>query len=139
MIAFFFNTIFTHPAFPFATLLIGYLIGNYLTIGRDKRKEFITASTEFRNELNQGLVNISGNNLVFFNISGDIDKACYTAYLNFRPYLNRIYHHQYDKAWEQYCDDYKSQLGHIGKSLQNKLIKDIEYLLEFTEYVFAAK
>lgn len=36
----FFIGIVTSPAFPIVTLLIGFLLGHYLTIGRDRRKEF---------------------------------------------------------------------------------------------------
>ena len=36
----FFIGILTSPAFPIVTLLIGFLLGHYLTIGRDRRKEF---------------------------------------------------------------------------------------------------
>ncbi len=132
-------SIITHPAFSLATLLIGYFIGNRLIIGRDRRKEFISASTEFRRELNQAIVNISGNFMIYYNILSDIDKTCYAAYLNFRPYLSRIYYYQYDKAWEQYCNDYKLQRGPIGNSLHSNLVEDIEHLLEFTEYGLVAK
>lgn len=36
----FFKSIFTNPTFSIITGLVGFLLGHYLTIGRDRRREF---------------------------------------------------------------------------------------------------
>ncbi len=121
--------IITHPAFQIVGAMIGFLIGNYCAIGRDKRKEFSEAAADFRRVFNQALVDIQedGGRYGHF-ISIHITKDQWVAYHNFRHHLSGESRNQYDEAWNDYhADDQVS-------SSQDRLEKDVARLLEFTEY-----
>jgi len=127
--------VLTSPVFPLVTLLLGFLIGNRLAMGRDRRKEFNTASEEFRKIFTQALVDIRDENIPFdfYSIGKSSFKKLQVAYLNFRHFLKGIRHNQYDDAWNQYDFDCKYQWN-FDDSAREEIAKDIEYLLEFTEY-----
>ena len=55
--------IITHPAFPIVSGMVGFFIGNYYAIGRDKRKEFVSAGAKFREVFNQALVEMRGGKI----------------------------------------------------------------------------
>jgi len=133
----FITEIITNPLFSVATLLLGFLIGHFLAIGRDRRKEFNAASDEFRKIFNQILVDIQSDRYGFgVPMSTEIIKTHRIAYLNFRPHLHRVYRCQYDEAWEQYCHNYEN-MGHMGvrtRITRADIEKDIKSILEFTEY-----
>jgi len=130
-----FVDIITHPAFGIITGLIGYLIGNNFALGRDRRKEFYAASDEFRKIFTQALVDIRDKNSLFdfYSIDKGNFKKLQVAYLNFRHFLKGACCSQYDEAWNQYDFDCKYQWT-FDDSAREKVAKDIERLLEFTEY-----
>lgn len=121
--------IITHPSFPILTGMVGYLIGHYFAIGRDKRKEFSAAADKFREVFNQALVDLQHGRFGMLGFGGsfsdDVVKAHRLTYLNFRPHLRGEYRNQYDKAWYKYCGE-----GMFPRE------EDIKQLLEFTEYKF---
>ncbi|MEK6909908.1 MAG: hypothetical protein AABW61_02405 [Candidatus Aenigmatarchaeota archaeon] len=118
-------------------MLFGYLIGNRLAIGRDRRKEFIEGSKEFRTIFNQALVDIRDENIPF-NLNsvrnGSLNKY-EVAYHNFRHYLNWVCRNKYDEAWYQYSFHYKYEYN-FDDSARKIVAKDIENLLKFPEYGF---
>jgi len=114
--------------FSVATLLFGFLIGHFLAIGRDRRKEFNATSGEFRKVFNQTLAEIQSDKFNFgLLVSADILKIHRIAYLNFRPHLYRICHRQYDEAWNQYCYN-------LNRFDCITIQEDINSLVKFTEY-----
>ena len=129
--------ILASPFFPLVTLLLGFLIGHRLAIGRDRRKEFNAASDEFRRIFNQAIVDIRDDDTTafinIFSLDKDRIKNHRVAYLNFRHYLRGECRNQYDDAWNQYYDDSIYQWD-FDNSIREKLVKDIELLLEFPEY-----
>jgi hypothetical protein len=135
MMVTFITEIITNPLFPVVTLLLGFLIGHRLAIGRDRRKEFNAASDEFRKIFTQTLVDIQDENSFFGGYSIDTDsfKKLQVAYLNFRYLLKGAYRNQYDEAWDQYCFDCKYQ-SIFDDAAREKIAKDIKHILEFTEY-----
>jgi hypothetical protein len=127
--------ILTDPLFSLVTLLFGFLVGNRLAIGRDRRKEFIEGSKEFRTIFNQALVDIHDENIPFdFNSvrNGSFNKY-EVAYRNFRHYLKGVCRDQYDEAWEQYSFRYKYEWD-FDDSARETVAKEIESLLKFPEY-----
>lgn len=103
--------ILTDPLFSFITLLLGFLIGHRLSIGRDKRQEFNKAAAGFRDAFLPEATflthdaNIGG--LGSYNKLHEILRAGYLRQLKalevFKPSLSitqraAIYH-----AWDKYC------------------------------------
>ncbi len=127
--------ILTHPAFWIVTFLAGILLGNFFAIGRDRRKEFNTASDEFRKIFTQVLVDIHDENVLFdvYSVDKDVFKKLQVAYLIFRHYLKGIHRWRYDEAWDQYRYDCKEHWD-FDSDIRDAVAKDIEHLLEFTEY-----
>lgn len=127
--------ILTNPLFSLVTLLLGFLVGNRLAIGRDRRKEFIEASKEFRMVFNQALVDIHDENIPFdFNSvrNGSFNKY-EVAYRNFRHSLKGECRNKYDEAWDQYSFRYKYEWD-FDNSAREIVAEDIKNLLKFTEF-----
>jgi hypothetical protein len=127
-------SILTHPAF---TAIIGFLVGHYWAIRRDKRKEFIDASDEFRKIFTQALVEIRDEDAVFdvYSVEKDFFKKLKVAYSNFRHYLRGIRRRHYDYAWRKYYHDCKYHWD-FNSDIREVVVKDIENLIEFTKYGF---
>ena len=135
----FIMSVITHPAFNIAVGLIGFLIGNFFAIGRDKRNEFIAAADEFRRVFNQHLVDIQSRRYGFGDaISEKIIEAHRLAYFNFRPYLRGEYLRQYNEAWEKYCHccENLARTSIFIRTTHKDLEKDVKHLLTLTEYSF---
>jgi len=119
--------------------LFAILAGHRLLIYRDKRRRADDAANELRKVLNQMLVDVRSDNtdaiLNVFSIDKKRIKGHHVAYLNFRHHLKGECRNQYDDAWNQYHDDFIYQWDFDG-SLRERLVKDIEDLLRFTEYRF---
>jgi len=101
----------------------------------NERQKFIEAAAEFRKIFTQALLDINKDNGFFGGYSIDTDsfKQIPVAYHTFRYFLKGASRNQYDEAWEQYCFDCEYQF-HSDDAFRNKIVKDIEHLLEFTEY-----
>ena len=150
-------SILTNPIFPFATLLLGYLIGHRLAIGRDRRKEFNSACDDFRDAFLPEMIFLkhnakisdtgSSNNLGEFLSYGYIHRHL-KAFEIFRNYLSSKERKDIDEAWEQYYHDkdnsitlYYEQFGIEGKKPTDKIesekelvLKRIEKILKFAQH-----
>jgi hypothetical protein len=101
----------------------------------NERQKFIEAAAEFRKIFTPELVDIRDENIPFdiYSIDNDVFKRRKVAYLSFRHYLKGIRRRHYDDAWDQYCNDCESHWD-FDYSVREKVAKDIEQLLEFTEH-----
>ena len=95
--------ILTHPAFGVVTFLIGMLAGNYLAIGRDRRKEFNQAAATFKSKV---LSELEGLYPIPTNWPKDIntflrDKfpRLQIAVNEFKTYLPKNEQAELEKAW----------------------------------------
>lgn len=97
-----------------------------------ERESFLEAAREFREVFDQALADIDGGT----PMNDENIKTHRVAYLNFRPYLHGPSRLQYDGTWSQYCDDCENinQRGMGLRITRADIRKDIESLLEFTEY-----
>jgi hypothetical protein len=115
--------IVTNYFFPLVTLLLGFLIGHRLNIGRDQRQEFNKAAATFRDTFRheiaflryntgiQGAQSTDGNIAQFLR-TGMVNRHT-EALINFRKHLSPLQRRSIDKAWEEYqkqIDDYKPTL-----------------------------
>jgi len=120
----FINEIIKNPFFGVATGLLGYVVGNRLSIGRDKRKEFNAAASDFREAFAEEIVNLSkekcrrpdwsdaihGKKQTAQGIiSAAIEKHT-TAYTTFRHYIGYFKLRGFDTAWVQYTEPNKSKI-----------------------------
>ncbi len=98
--------IFASPAFPLVTLLLGFLIGNRLAIGRDRRKEFNEAAAKFRSAFKDELLAL---NPALSRNSVDTAELLETAFdkhrmavFDFSPFLPSKSIKGFDEAWHEY-------------------------------------
>jgi hypothetical protein len=102
-----------------------------------EREKFIEGANEFRRDFTQALVDIRKESgfLGCYSIDTDSFKKLPVTYLHFRYFLKGTRRDKYDEAWDQYHFDCEYQFNSDDAS-REKIIKDIELLLEFTEYRF---
>jgi hypothetical protein len=117
------------------TALVTAFFASIIPRKLNERQKFIDAATEFRKIFTQTLVDIRNEFFFFdaYSIDTDSFKKLHVAYLTFRYFLKGTRRDQYDEAWEQYCFDCKYHWD-FDSSVREKVAKDIELLLEFTEY-----
>lgn len=104
--------ILTSPAFSLVTLLLGFLIGHRLSIGRDERQEFNNAAAFFREAFLPEITFLKHNvNIGNLGSSGDLSELLRFGYVHrhlkafeiFRNYLSTKERTSIDKAWQKYC------------------------------------
>jgi hypothetical protein len=93
--------ILTSPLFSIVTLLLGFLIGNHLAIGRDRRKEFNAAA-----DVMDGILTKERDIL---NPSSTID------FYAFRRVLNKSELSSFDKCLEKYEEAKKDAVINYSK------------------------
>jgi hypothetical protein len=129
--------IFTSPFFPLVTLLLGFLVGHRLSIGRDKRKEFNDAATIFRNAFIPETTFLRHNaNVGELGSSNDLGELLSFAYVRrhlkaleiFKNYLSPEDNRSIDKAWKEYCYHPKNidSLYFEQYSCKNETIQEVE-------------
>lgn len=113
--------ILTSPVFPLATLLLGFLIGHRLAIGRDKQNEFNKAAVNFRNAflpeisyLEHGIplkkTGSTDQSVKWFlrtGLSRHTEALCV-----FKVYLSNDDRSNINEVWNEYrtqCDSYDSK------------------------------
>jgi len=151
MIEFLVNTI-THPAF---TAIVGFLAGHFLTIGRDRRKEFNKAAETFRDAFIPELSAI--RTLSFPDTIDTVDpykllKNAFdrhrVAYETYRPRVKRSHKRAFDRAWQNYYayddtgeDAYEHlikyspfYIGTPNKECRELAVANIDKLLEFAQH-----
>lgn len=100
--------IYTHPIFPFASALVGFLIGHWLAIGRDRRQEFHRAAQKLRDVFLPVLKYMHFNYYAFHEdlktfLEKDFD-AQRSAVIEFTYYLRGDRTKRtFLKAWHEYC------------------------------------
>jgi hypothetical protein len=122
-----FNSIITNPAFSIASLLIGFLLGHYLAIGRDKRNDFNKAAAIFREAFYPEIILLKHNVRVpdcrsYSDNPSEFLFAGYTlchlkAFEVFRAYLSSKDKIGIDKAWKEYCKIHLNIFIFIWKKL----------------------
>lgn len=131
------NIFSNNPVFAIGTIigLFGILAGHRLLIYREEKKRFDDSASEFRKVFNKAFVDVHDANIIYTTFTGDDEriKSQRVMYLNFRPHLRGVCRTQFDEAWRQYYDNYRYQWS-FDDSTRDELTKDIEHLLEFTEY-----
>lgn len=103
--------ILTSPGFPLATLLLGFLIGHRLAIGRDKRNDFNKAAADFREAFLPEATFLKHNaNVGGLSSSNTLHGKLRNAYLRqlkalevFKGYLSPAKITAMDRAWDEYC------------------------------------
>lgn len=136
------SKIYSSHWFTVVVGLIGILIGNWLSIGREKRKEFAQAGNEFRKSINVFLVMLETN---FRHENGRFNIPIpdhLAAAKLFRQHLDRFRRKrfdkklvQYNKAAEKYADEAEKCLGtkNVSHDTKLKLIKVIDSLLKYAK------
>ena len=140
----FFNEIIKNQFFSVATGLFGYLIGNHLALGRDKRKEFNNAASIFRNAFAEEIVLLKkekgrrpnwGNSddkwQTAHEIVGKAIKKHELAYINFRHYIGFLKKSGFDSEWKKYAEPNKEKAASnqfveydsLGDFQEEKLIR----------------
>jgi len=107
--------------FPLVTLLLGFLIGHRLNIGRDQRQEFNKAAATFRDAFRYEIAFLGYNTGINGAQSTDCSIAQFLrtgmvqrhteALITFRNYLPPLQRRSIDKAWKEYqnqADSYQS-------------------------------
>jgi hypothetical protein len=149
--------ILTSPAFPLITLLLGFLIGHRLSIGRDKRQEFNKAATIFREAFLPEITYLRHNaNIGNLGSSTNLNELLFYGYVHrhlkaleiFKPNLSRKDRVGIDKAWKEYCchpdnpkipffEKYSWMVANKGKDYENELktmaLNRIENILKFAK------
>jgi hypothetical protein len=152
MIQFFFDII-THPAFNFASVLIGFLLGDYFAVSRDRRKEFNEAASKFRDAFKGELLALNPSLTVNCIDVADLLKPAFSkhraAVYDFRHFLKGKRLGAFDQAWRDYYgydEDQSVTLefllkysgrgygGEEARSRRALAIANIEKLLEFAAH-----
>lgn len=103
--------ILTDPLFPLITLLLGFLIGHRLAIGRDKRNEFSKAAAIFRETfLPEATFLRHDANIGGLGHTNNLHEILRTGYLRqlkaleiFKSYLSTTERATIDRTWDEYC------------------------------------
>lgn len=120
----FINEIIKNPFFGVATGLFGYIVGNRLSLGRDKRKEFNAAASVFREAFTGEIVSLSKEKgrrpdwgdvihekrQTAYGITSAAIKKHTTAYITFKHYIGYFKLRGFDSAWVQYAEPNKCKM-----------------------------
>ena len=107
----FINQIINYPLFSIACGLVGFLIGNRLAIGRDKRNDFNRAADIFRNTFNEPLLLLNPQSFIdkqgedtYSKLEKNIIKQEKIA-LEFSQFLSKRKRKAFVRAWKEFCYD----------------------------------
>ncbi len=143
--------IITHPAFSIIPTLIGILLGNYFAFGRDRRKEFNKAATDFRAAFNEETRFIDQTYAVDRagkDIPGVLAAAAEKhehALIIFKDFLSKRKRTNIEKAWKEYTGEEKlmgkytfKQYATYGKfkdagNIRKLALSRIEKLLKYAD------
>lgn len=149
--------ILTGPAFPLTTLLLGFLVGHRLSIGRDKRQEFNNAASLFRDAFLPEITFLKHNaNIGSLGSSSDLGECLQFGYIHrhlkalevFKPYLSPKNRIGIDRAWKEYCchpdnpnivffEKYSWKVANKGKDYEKQLkviaLDRVEKILGFAK------
>ena len=136
--------IFTSPVFHLVTLLLGFLIGHRLAIGRDKRNDFNKAATIFREAFLPEIIFLRHNaNITGSSSSNSVGESLSFGYLHrhlqafeiFRCYLSAKERAGIDKAWQKYCYDANNwETLCFNKYSRKVALERIEAILKFADF-----
>lgn len=115
-----FLNIISHPAFGIVYGLVGFLIGNYFALFRDRRKESISDLKNFRSIIAKEISGFNNKSSIFRpGDKGRLDDI-YASILVFKPSLSRNKQKVLLKLW----DEYKKHEELYLASLYNEIIKN---------------
>ena len=103
------------PLFNVIWGLVGFLFGNLLAIGRDKRNDFNKAAETFRDAFNETLLLLNPQSFIdkqgedtYAILQKNIIKQEKVA-LEFSQILSKRKRKAFDRAWKEYCYDDNNQ------------------------------
>ena len=147
--------VFASPYFHFVTLLLGFLIGHRLNIGRDERQEFNNAAAFFRDAFLPEITFLKHNtNIGNLGSSDDLGELLRFGYIHrhlkaievFKSNLSIKKKASIDKAWKEYCcnpnkpdelyfEQYSAKnTGKNEKEIRKLVLERIEEILKFAKH-----
>ena len=145
------NQIIKHPIFSILCGLVGFLLGNRLAIGRDKRNDFNKAADVFRNAFNETLLLLNPQSFIDKQGEDTYSKLRKTivqqekAALEFSQILSKRKRKAFDRVWKEYCYDDNNQntkslvkYASHGSAIKNQKARTVAFdrinkLMEFAK------